>query len=342
MKTNTLLPLALLILISCGTAPMEENNPSSKHWLKLTDSVKTTEKEAIGTVIASPEGIFEQFIPIPMYVEKWLVAPGAYVEKGQSIVSLQHPDFVALQGQFFNSRNKVTLLEKKVDRWQQAVSSGAGSELEKDVILTELSQAMAEFKKSKAMLSALGISVVDLNTYVDHLILKSQINGFISVTLPPMGSLTHDNQALFTILNPTKTEIRFEWLPGNLPLPQKGDTMEIQIENDVYPLMINRTSLDNRGTTPLLLGFCTIPPNVPLVPGQRIIARKKGSSTLGLRIPEHKIIHQADSLFVWICPDTIPPANTLQQVPVSRFPNGYGIPTTYYGWFLPSNLDENP
>ena len=277
-----------------------------------------------------------------MYVEKWLVAPGAYVEKGQSIVSLKHPDFINLQGQFFNSRNKVSLLEKKVDRWQKAVSSGAAAELEKDVILTELSQATAEFEKSKAMLTTLGIPVAELNTYVDHLILKSQINGLISVALPPMGALTQENQALFTIINPTKSEIRFEWLPGNVPLPQKGDTMEIQIENDVYPLIINRTSLDNRGTTTLLLGFCTMPPNVPLVPGQRIIAHKKGSSTIGLRIPEHKITHQADSPFVWICPDTIPPANTLQQVPVSRFPNGYGIPTTYYGWFLPTHLDENP
>lgn len=85
MKTNPLLPLALFALISCGTAPVEENKPAAKQWLRLADSLKTTEKEAIGTVVTSPEGIFEQFIPIPMYVEKWLVAPGAYVEKGQSI-----------------------------------------------------------------------------------------------------------------------------------------------------------------------------------------------------------------------------------------------------------------
>lgn len=179
------------------------------------------------------------FSPIGGPVHEILVAPGETVQAGQSLLTVNSPDYSAARSAYLKARDAFFLADKVYTRSQDLYAHGAVAEADLQQAESSRSQAHADLQASEDMLRALGIK--DPEAMIKNppkttlqIPLPAPVGGEIVERLVGPGQLLQAGATqVFTISDMSTVWVLVNVYQSDVGYVRVGDSVDIT--TDTYP-----------------------------------------------------------------------------------------------------------
>ncbi len=199
-----------------------------------------------GMLDVPPQNLVSISTPMGGFVKSTKLLQGVKVYKGQTVVVMQHPDYIQIQQDFLETKSHLEYLELEYKRQQ---------ELSKDNVNSQkaLQQAKSEYEGMLAKNAGLKSKLMMLGINGDKLTSQTMQNS-ITIISPISGYVTNVNINIGMYVNPTDVMFKIvdtEHLHAELTVFEK-DIPQIKLNQKVRFTLATET--DERTATVYLIG----------------------------------------------------------------------------------------
>jgi membrane fusion protein, heavy metal efflux system len=257
-----------------------------------------------GMVAVSPQNIATVCMPMGGFVKSITLMPGNSVNKGQTLAMLENQEFVDIQQNYLEARNKLEFSEAEFKRH---------TSLYKDDVYSQqnLQQVTADYKNQKALVRALeqklaliGINPAKLTE--DNITLSiaviSPISGFVKAINTNIGKFVAPTDVLFEIVNSDKLLLELTLFEKDADKVSVGQKIRFFINNETekHDAVIYQTgrSVNNERTYTVyasVLGECK-----NILPGMYVNALIEASGNNVATLPSDAIVSFDDKDYIFI------------------------------------------
>lgn len=158
-----------------------------------------------GQIDVPPQNLVSVSIPLGGYLKSTQMLPGTQVRKGQLLAIMEDPQYIQLQQDYLNAKNKLAYAGKEYERQKELNSSKASSDKVLQQSESEFRSLNIELKALAAKLSLIGINPQRLteNSISRSIGIHSPINGYISRVNVNIGKYVTPSDVIFELVNPT-------------------------------------------------------------------------------------------------------------------------------------------
>lgn len=264
MKKRILLPLAsLLAVLSMFTACEKAETPSketevAKHphqdTVEIVDNLVITSRQfkaagielgkleetslsgnikVSGKLEVPPESRAEISAYVGGIIKSIPVATGTYVRKGQTVMTLEHPDFLKLQAEYASSKSSLAFLEKDYLRKKELLEANVTSGKDFQEAESKYNVERGRLASIASQLSMLGISIPELDkgNIAKVLALRSPINGYITQVNGSLGAFAEPNKMLFEVVDNSNILVRLDVYEQDFYKIKKGQKISVILPN---------------------------------------------------------------------------------------------------------------
>lgn len=202
----------LLLLVSCGndTVKKEDKETEDRNAVTLnTEQIRnagitfgTPKLERIGlTLFANgmievpPQNKTVISLQIGGFIKSINVLDGMSVTKGQTLLTIEHPDLIQLQQDYLEIMSSLEFLQAEVERQRKLTSQEAGTLKNLQEAKAEFAAALARKSGLKAKMQMVGVNISKLD--------QGNLQRTISVTAPFSGVVTKLSADVGAYANPT-------------------------------------------------------------------------------------------------------------------------------------------
>ena len=153
-----------------------------------------------GLVNAAPQNLATICAPMSGFVKSTSLMPGNVVSKGQILVVIENQEFVDIQQNYLEAKNKLEFAEAEYKRHSELYKSDVYSE-------KNVQQVTSEYRNLKAQVSALKQKLVLISINPDNL-QEDNISRSISISSPISGYVDAVNVNLGKYVTPTDVMFR--------------------------------------------------------------------------------------------------------------------------------------
>ena len=162
-----------------------------------------------GTIDVPPQNIVTVSVPLGGYLKATRLLPGMYVSKGQSIATIEDPQYIQLQQDYLTAKTKLVYAEQEYNRQKELNQSKASSD-------KVLQQAQAEFSSQNVLVRSLGekLRLININpsrlsaaSITRSISVYSPISGYVSKVNVSIGKYVNPSDVLFEIVNPASIHL---------------------------------------------------------------------------------------------------------------------------------------
>ncbi|HMP99590.1 MAG TPA: efflux RND transporter periplasmic adaptor subunit [Cyclobacteriaceae bacterium] len=257
MKKIFIIILFSYLAFSCSTTTESSYEESNKSLIEMSDEEiaaagiklgnifsKTIHQEltCIGTVDVPPQNLASVHAKIEGFAREVKFLPGDYVKRGDILVVLEHPNFIARQQQLIELKSKLTFLEAEYNRKKELFDQEASS-------LKLLQQAESEYQSVNSMylglraeLEMTGFNAGQIESKQNlqtTLQVRSPINGYITKQQVNLGKLVLSNDLLYEIVDREHLHVELQVFAKDVPLIKIGDTLRISFPGKSKSYMAN-------------------------------------------------------------------------------------------------------
>lgn len=158
-----------------------------------------------GVIDVPPQNMVSVSNPLGGYLLATKLLPGAHINKGEVIATMEDQQYIQLQQDYLATQSKLAFAQQEYERQKQLNGSKAGSD-------KQLQQAEMDYHIQKIALSALAekLRLIHINpkTLHDNNLSKSvpvfaPISGYVSKVNVNIGRYIAPTEVLFELVNPT-------------------------------------------------------------------------------------------------------------------------------------------
>ncbi|MEI8087916.1 MAG: efflux RND transporter periplasmic adaptor subunit [Paludibacter sp.] len=257
-----------------------------------------------GIVAVAPQNLATVCMPMGGFIKSTTLMPGNAVRKGQTLAVIENPEFIDLQQNFLETKNKLDFAEAEYKRH---------TELFKDDVYSKqnLQQVTTDYKNLKSMVSALkqkleliGINPAKLNedNISRSVTLVSPISGAVKAVNVSIGKSVSSSDVLFEIVNSNKLFLELTLFEKDADKVAIGQKINFFINNETeqHQAVIYQTgkSINNDksykvyATVP---GFCE-----NTLPGMYVNAVIQSSSKELTTVPIQAVVSFDDQDYIFV------------------------------------------
>lgn len=189
--------------------------------------------QASGKLDVPPQNFAEVSTYIGGVVKSIRVLEGDFVKKGQTILTLEHPDFVKLQQEYLSVKSQIVFLEKEYLRqkelYEQKVSSGKVFQQAESAYNGEKGH-LASLESQLAMLS-ISTASLDKGIITKVIPLKAPISGYIGHLKASLGGYAEPNKSLFDVIDNTDLHVHLDVFEKDLQKLKIGQKLIVNLPN---------------------------------------------------------------------------------------------------------------
>jgi membrane fusion protein, heavy metal efflux system len=157
-----------------------------------------------GVIDVPPENVISVSIPLGGYVKKMSLIPGQNVNRGETLATIEDPQFVQLQQDYLTAKSKLAYFEAEYLRQQKLNETKAASD-------KVYQQAKSDFETEKILLKSIGEKLqligIDPGNLTESSIsrridIKSPISGYVTKVNINPGKYVSPTDVLFELVNP--------------------------------------------------------------------------------------------------------------------------------------------
>lgn len=217
--------------IKGDTVYIKDGN-SLESKLELTEArFEPYSKEVVtaGTVQPIPTQFAYIAPPFAGRVVKSHIRLGQKVSAGTSLFELNSPDFTAVQKDFFQARSEKDLAQKELDRKNDLIKNGVGSQKEMEEALSVLQVAEKEYENAYAALQVYHVNPENM-TFGQPLTVKAPIAGMVIDNTVVTGQyIADDSEPLATVADLSSVWIVAQVKEKDIRFIHEGDSLDITI-----------------------------------------------------------------------------------------------------------------
>ena len=257
-----------------------------------------------GVVSVAPENLATVCMPMGGFVKNTSLMPGNAVRKGQTLALLENQDFIDLQQNYLEAKNKLEYAAAEYKRH---------NELYKDDVYSQknVQQVTAEYKNLKVLtrsleqkLALIGINPARLTeeNISRSVALVSPISGYVKTVNVSIGKSVSPSDVLFEIVNSDKLYLELTLFEKDADKVSNGQKIQFFINNETEPhaAVIYQTakSINDDKTYKVyanVSGFCK-----NIMPGMYVDAKINATSHQVTALPAEAVVGFDDKDYIFV------------------------------------------
>lgn len=257
-----------------------------------------------GIVSASPQNLATICAPMSGFVKNTTLMPGNPVKKGQVLVVIENQEFVDIQQDYLEAKNKLGFAEAEFKRHAELFKEDVYSEKNVQQVTAEYKnlQAKVNALEQKLVLISINPATLNENTISRSISLVSPINGYVEAVNVNLGKYVVPTDVMFRIVNNDVLFLELTLFEKDANKVAKGQKIRFYINNETeqHDAVITQTgqsiSLDKTFKVyASVTGSCK---NV--LPGMYVNAIIETSGNLVSALPSEAVVSFDDKDYIFI------------------------------------------
>jgi cobalt-zinc-cadmium efflux system membrane fusion protein len=265
----------------------------------LSGTLKTN-----GIVAAAPQNLATICTPMSGFVKSTRLMPGIKVNKGESLIVIENQEFVDIQLNYLEAKNKLEFAEAEFNRHNELYKENVYSQ-------QNIQQVTADYKNLKAVVNALKQKLMLINISPENLRednisrsinINSPISGFVEEVNVNLGKFVTPTDAMFKIVNNEKLflELTLYEKDANKVTKDQKIRFFVNNESEEHVAVVTQTGQSIQADKTLkvyanVVGVCK---NV--LPGMYVNAIVETSGNLVTAVPAEAVVNFDDRDYIFI------------------------------------------
>ncbi len=323
-KVSVILCGALIFLGSCrggnnpaAEAPESEVLPEDivemrEDQIKLADiqtgsiemrSLNNTLK-VNGVISVAPQNQATVSMPLGGFIKSTSLLPGNAITRGQTLAIIENQDFIDIQQNYLEAKNKLTFAEAEYKRHTDLYNDEVYSEKNLQQVTVEYKNLLALVRSLEQKLLLIGIDPESLNeTNISSTVnLRSPITGYIQSVNITIGKYVEPTDVLFEIVNSDKLFLELTLFEKDADKVARGQKIKFFINNETeaHEATISQTGKSISNDKTFRVYATVTKPCKNILPGMYVNALIKESENLVTALPSDAIVSFDDKDYIFV------------------------------------------
>jgi RND family efflux transporter MFP subunit len=192
------------------------------------------ELKVSGIVTVAPQNLATVCMPLGGFVKTVYFMPGNAVSKGQTLAILENQEFVDIQQNYLEAKNKLEYAEAEFNRHSELYKEDVYSQKNLQQVTADYKNLKAEVKALEQKLALIGINPANLreDNISRSVALVSPISGFVNTVNVNIGKFVSPSDVLFEIINSDKLFLELTLFEKDADKVSKDQQIRFFINNE--------------------------------------------------------------------------------------------------------------
>jgi membrane fusion protein, heavy metal efflux system len=256
-----------------------------------------------GIVSVAPKNLATVCMPMGGFIKYTSLVPGNSVTQGQTLAVIENQDFVDIQQDYLETRNKLLFAEEDYKRHTELFKDEVYSQQNVQLVTVEYRNLKARARSLEQKLQLIGINPAELreDNISSSINLVAPITGFLRAVNVNIGKYVTQTDVLFEIVNSDKLFLELTLFEKDASRVATGQKLKFFIinENEEHDAVITQTgkSVSNDKTFRAYASVISICHN--LLPGMYVNAFIEESDTRVTALPSEAVVTFDDKDYIF-------------------------------------------
>jgi membrane fusion protein, heavy metal efflux system len=257
-----------------------------------------------GIVSVAPQNLATVCMPLGGFIKNTTLLPGNSVRKGQTLAVVENQDFVDIQQNYLESKNKLIFAEAEFKRHSDLYKEDVYSEKNVQQVTVEYRNLKALVRSLEEKLLLIGINPSQLSeeNISSSVNLVSPITGFLRAVNVNIGKYVSSTDILFEIVNTDKLFLELILFEKDADKVAAGQKIRFFINNESeeHEAVITQTgkSIGDDKTFRIYALVTSVCKN--LIPGMYVNAYIAESDNIVTALPSEAIVSFDDKDYIFV------------------------------------------
>tara|TARA_R110002126_G_scaffold95628_2_gene224537 strand:+ start:222 stop:1388 length:1167 start_codon:yes stop_codon:yes gene_type:complete len=267
---KSLLLVAIMALASCNSKEKSEvKNTDATEKAENTDMATITENQfksgdmelgkittqpfntvvkANGMFAVPPENQADVSAYFAGYVKDINLLPGDAVKKGQTLFTIENPEYVQVQQDFLEAKGRLNYLKSDYDRQKELIADNVTSKKNFLKAESEYTVTLAQYQSLKKRLSLMNINPNTLSGDNIRSVINvpSPLSGYATTINATKGMYLNPSDVAITVTNTDDLHIELKIFEKDLPMVKVGQPINVRLQNDMNTIYEGKVHLVNK------------------------------------------------------------------------------------------------
>jgi cobalt-zinc-cadmium efflux system membrane fusion protein len=257
-----------------------------------------------GVISVAPRNLATVCLPLGGFIKNTNLLPGNFVNAGQTLAVIENQDFVDIQQNYLEAKNKLVYAEAEFKRHSDLYKDDVYSEKNLQQVTMEYNNLQTEVKSLEQKLILIGVNPSNLK--VDNISstinLVSPIKGFLKTVNVNIGKYVSPTDVLFEIVNSDKLFLELTLFEKDADKVVSGQKVKFYINNETeeHEAIVTQTgrSVSDDKTFSVYAAVTSSCKN--LMPGMYVNALIEESEIKVTALPSEAVVTFDDKDYVFI------------------------------------------
>ena len=257
-----------------------------------------------GVISVAPQNQATVSMPLGGFIKSTTLLPGNAITKGQTLAVIENQDFVDIQQNYLEAKNRLTFAEAEYKRHTDLYNNEVYSEKNLQQVTVEYKNLLALVRSLEQKLILIGIDPESLNeTNISSTVnLRSPITGYLKSVNINIGKYVEPTDVLFEILNNDKLFLELTLFEKDADKAVKGQKIKFFINNETeaHEATITQTGKSISDDKTFRVYATVTKPCKNVLPGMYVNALIEESDTLVTSLPSEAIVSFDDKDYIFV------------------------------------------
>ena len=257
-----------------------------------------------GLVTVAPQNLATVCMPLGGFIKSISLMPGNAVGKGQTLAILENQEFVDIQQNYLEAKNKLAFAEADYKRHAELYKEDVYSQQNLQQVTADYKNLKAQVKGLEQKLALIGINPAGLNedNITRSVAVVSPIDGYVKTVNINIGKFVSSSDILFEIENSDKLFLELTLFEKDADKVSNGQKIRFFINNETeqHEAVIYQTgkSINVDKTYKV---YASVPGKCKnIIPGMYVNAIIEASSNQVTTLPSEAIVSFDDKDYIFI------------------------------------------
>jgi len=257
-----------------------------------------------GVISVAPQNQATVSMPLGGFIKSTTLLPGNAITKGQTLAVIENQDFVDIQQNYLEAKNRLTFAEAEYKRHTDLYNNEVYSEKNLQQVTVEYKNLLALVRSLEQKLILIGIDPESLNeTNISSTVnLRSPITGYLKSVNINIGKYVEPTDVLFEILNNDKLFLELTLFEKDADKAVRGQKIKFFINNETeaHEATITQTGKSISDDKTFRVYATVTKPCKNVLPGMYVNALIEESDTLVTSLPSEAIVSFDDKDYIFV------------------------------------------
>jgi len=257
-----------------------------------------------GIISVAPQNQATVSMPLGGFIKSTTLLAGNSVSKGQTLALIENQDFVDIQQNYLEAKNRLVYAEAEFKRHTDLYNDEVYSEKNLQQVTVEYKNLLALVRSLEQKLILIGIDPVSLDeTNISSTVsLKSPINGYLKSVNINIGKYVAPTDVLFEILNSDRLFLELTLFEKDADKVAAGQKIKFFINNETeaHEATISQTGKSISDDKTFRVYATVLKPCKNALPGMYVSALIEESDTQVTALPSEAVVSFDDKDYIFV------------------------------------------